>query len=246
MFKEAFCQGFGIFTRIILALLFSLMIFFARSNVSVLIITIVALLMGIFFKTSLYDVVKSVFFMSLMYIIGGIPAVIFWGLSVRAVLGVVFFFTKTLNLMIYNKIFFSGVSPGDIDVLMRKFGKNLGFLHIDFFEISTVIMISLRFFNMVFEQAERSINALKYRGITFKTWNISKNFKVLLLLVNNVVNFALKETEGLAVGLEVRGYGYFDQAEEELELRFSCVEIFSLIMSILLFGVIIFCNRIKI
>ncbi len=180
--------------------------------------------------------------MNLLYVIGCIPAILFFGMNAKGFFKIFVFFVKTFDLMVCNKIFLSGILPSDVGILLQKYSKNLKFLNVDFFEISTIIMVSLRFFNVIFEETERAINALKCRGISFRTWHLVRNIKVIFLLIGNVIEFAFSGNEEIAMALEARGYGYFNEFGDEVKINFNFLEITVLSLSFFLLGVTLFCN----
>ena len=207
-------------TKIIIAIIAIVGIFFANNPASFLVVTLLAVFLVLISRISFSVIIKGIkpiLFILLFTMIlnvfmtkgDGEPLVKFWIIEiytygiVRAIFmawRVVLLIVITSMLLTYTT---SPISLTDgLESLLSPF-KRIG---LPVHTFAMMMSIALRFIPTLIEETEKIMNAQKSRGADFSTGSLAKRAKALVPLLIPLIVSSFKRAEELATAMECRCY----------------------------------------
>lgn len=196
---------------------------FLKSNLPLLLFSLLTTLMGIIFEIHSNLITKGQFFV-----------------SQKCVENSAMVFFRLMSLVFTASALMFTTSPSEISFAIEKILKPLNLIGLNSRDIALTITITLRFIPTVFEQANKILNAQKSRGATFKNKNILKTIKTLFSVLIPLLVSSVNRADDLATALESRCY---DSQKPRTKLKTSKFKkedyIAFLILGLFILGVIL-------
>ncbi|MFQ6051990.1 MAG: energy-coupling factor transporter transmembrane component T family protein [Candidatus Hydrothermarchaeota archaeon] len=185
--------------KILFLIVFSIIIFLINSLYLIIFLTFISFSLIYLTKISLKDVLKalksiSIFFI-IVFLIQIIPDPEMVGEAFTVVL-------RFFNLFLASTVIMLTTSPTEmikgIEVFLRPFDR----LGLSSHKIAMMMVISVRFLPIFFEELEKIKDAQISRGMNYSKFSLRAIFSISIPLLNNL----FKRAEELSLALETRCY----------------------------------------
>ena len=240
-------------TKILLAIIFIVGVFMAKTPIAFLLIAISVILLVAASGISLKMIIKGI--KPLIYILiftalinifmtkgEGDPLVSFWIIKIytEGIIRAVFMAVRVILLIIGTSVLLtyttSPISLTDgIESLLSPFKK----IGLPVHEFAMMMTIALRFIPTLIEETEKIMNAQKSRGADFSHGSIVKRAKALIPLLVPLFVSSFKRADELATAMECRCYRGDKNRTKLVKLEYKTRDILMLLCGGLFIGVII-------
>ena len=134
----------------------------------------------------------------------------------------------------------SSTRPMDMTYAFEWYMYPLKIIRFPVHEIAMTLSIALRFIPTLLDETNRIMRAQESRGADFKHGSLFKRFGAIISLIIPLFISAIDRSEQLANAMEARGYDPRAKRTRYKKLRANWRDIVALILSLAIFGGIIF------
>ena len=120
--------------------------------------------------------------------------------------------------------------------------KPLSIFHVKVHEIALMMTIALRFIPVLLEETDKIMNAQKARGADMESGNVFQRVKALMPVLIPLFVSSFRRANDLAMAMECRCYNGGKNKTRMKILYFSKIDLFASIISVIIFGAVIFTN----
>lgn len=240
-------------SKILLLISYIVFIFIAGNYMSLLLITMASLLVVLSTRISFKMYLKSmrvilfvVLFTGILNIFYGSGEVLWewWIIKITqgGINNAIFVTVRIATLVMISSVLTFTTSPSDLTDAIERLLKPLTFFHIKVHEIAMMMTIALRFIPVLLEETDKIMNAQKARGADMESGNVFKRVRALIPVLIPLFVSSFRRANDLAMAMECRCYNGGKGRTRMRILRFSGVDLFALIFSLVIFSGVILCN----
>ncbi len=240
-------------TKIILAVVFIVSVFFAKNPVSFLIMTAFTVLLVAMSRISftvVFKGIKPIIFILIFTAIlnlfmtkgEGEPLVSFWVINIYidGISRAVFMALRVILLIIGSSILLTyTTSPISLTDGIESLLSPLKAIKVPVHTFAMMMSIALRFIPTLVEETEKIMNAQKSRGADFTSGSLIKRAKALVPILVPLFVSSFKRAEELATAMECRCYRGDNNRTKLVKLQFKARDIIMMAAFVLLLGAII-------
>ena len=222
-------------TKIILAVISIVGVFFANNPVSFALITLATLSLIIVSRISLKVILKGIkplifilIFTAVLnvFMTGGTgePLVEFWIFSIytEGIVRAVYMALRVILLIVITSMFLTyTTSPISLTDGLESLLSPLKLIRIPVHTFAMMMSIALRFIPTLVEETEKIMNAQKSRGADFSSGGLIKRAKALVPILIPLIVSSFKRAEDLATAMECRCYRGDKKRTKLVKLQFK-------------------------
>ena len=240
-------------TKIILAVLFIVAVFFANNPLTFLIMTAFTALLVLLSRISFNVIIKGIkpiifilIFTAVLnvFLTGGTgePLVSFWVITIyeEGIARAVFMALRVIILIVGSSVLLTyTTSPIALTDGIESLLSPLKVIGVPVHTFAMMMSIALRFIPTLVEETEKIMNAQKSRGADFSSGSLVKRAKALIPLLVPLFVSSFKRAEELATAMECRCYRGDKNRTKLVKLQYKARDfLFMLIHSALLAGIV--------
>ena len=222
-------------TKIILAVVSIVAVFFANNPVSFALITLATLSMIIVSRISLKVILKGIKPLILILIFTAIlnvfmtggegePLVEFWIFTIytEGIVRALYMALRVVLLIVITSMFLTyTTSPISLTDGLESLLSPLKLIRIPVHTFAMMMSIALRFIPTLVEETEKIMNAQKSRGADFSSGGLIKRAKALVPILIPLIVSSFKRAEDLATAMECRCYRGDKKRTKLVKLQFK-------------------------
>ncbi len=243
-------------TKIILAMLFIFVVFFAATPVAFLTLLLFTIIMIFMSRISLKTILKGIKPIILILVMTSLLNIFmtvgegeplfahyFIKIYTEGIVRAAFMAARVTILIIGTSLLLtyttSPISLTDgIERLLSPFKK----IGLPVHSFAMMMSIAIRFIPTLIEETEKIMNAQKSRGANFSTGGIIKRAKALIPLLIPLFVSAFKRADELATAMECRCYRGDVNRTKMVELKYKWVDLAGLLVFLILTAAVVFAN----
>ncbi|MBQ8879676.1 MAG: energy-coupling factor transporter transmembrane protein EcfT [Clostridia bacterium] len=245
-------------TKIIIAILSIVAIFFANNPITFLLITIIAVILIWISRISFTVVIRGIkpillillftMILNIFMTTGeGDPLFEFWIIRVytHGIIRAVFMAWRVILLIVITSMLLTyTTSPISLTDGLESLLLPLKLIGVPVHTFAMMMSIALRFIPTLIEETEKIMNAQKSRGADFSTGSLVNRAKALIPLLIPLIVSSFKRAEELATAMECRCYRGDKNRTKlvKLELRtrdYLCLALSALLLAAIILGAIL-------
>ena len=222
-------------TKIILAVLSIVAIFFANNAVSFALLTLAAMVMIAISRISFKVILRGIrpiiiilLFTAVLNILmtdgKGTPLVEFWIISIytEGIVRAVFMALRVVLLIVITSMLLTyTTSPISLTDGLESLLSPLKVIRVPVHTFAMMMSIALRFIPTLIEETEKIMNAQKSRGADFSSGGLIKRAKALIPILIPLIVSSFKRAEELATAMECRCYRGDKNRTKLVKLQFK-------------------------
>ena len=240
-------------SKILLLIAYIVVIFLCKNFVSLLIISLFSILIILLTRISFLKYLKSLRMIIFVIILTGIFN-LFYGtgnvlfewwifrITTGGVNNALFVIVRITILMMVSAVLTYTTSPTDLTDALERLMKPLSIFHVKVHEIALMMTIALRFIPVLLEETDKIMNAQKARGADMESGNVFQRVKALMPVLIPLFVSSFRRANDLAMAMECRCYNGGKNKTRMKILYFSKIDLFASIISVIIFGAVIFTN----
>ena len=243
-------------TKIILATLFIIGVFFAASPAGFLIVSLVTVFLvaisRISFKVVLRGIKPIIFILIFTSLINifmtggeGKPLIDFWIITIykEGIFKAIFMSLRVVLLIMGTSMLLTyTTSPISLTDGIESLLKPLKKIGVPVHLFAMMMTIALRFIPTLVEETEKIMNAQKSRGADFSSGSLIKRAKALIPILVPLFVSSFKRAEELATAMECRCYRGDKNRTKYVELKYKRRDWLWMVASALIFASMVVCR----
>ena len=151
-----------------------------------------------------------------------------------------FIFIRITNVIIMTSLLTFTTMTTDLNYGIESLLKPLKVIKVPVDVIAMMLSLTLRYIPTLLGETEKIMKAQASRGVDFKESKLKEKIVQIISLLIPVFVISFKRAEDLGNAMEVRGYVIGAQRTRIDEYTIGFVDIFSLIISLIILGLIIY------
>ncbi|PKK97428.1 MAG: hypothetical protein CVV58_01320 [Tenericutes bacterium HGW-Tenericutes-3] len=151
-----------------------------------------------------------------------------------------FIFIRITNVIIMTSLLTFTTMTTDLNYGIESLLKPLKIIKVPVDVIAMMLSLTLRYIPTLLGETEKIMKAQASRGVDFKESKLKEKIVQIISLLIPVFVISFKRAEDLGNAMEVRGYVIGAKRTRIDEYRIGFVDIFSLIASVFILGLIIY------
>ncbi len=239
--------------KIFLLLMLLVFIFVCRNFVSLAAISLFSLIIILMTKIGFIKYLKSLKYILAIIIFTGILN-LFYGsgdvlwqwqflkITSGGVNNAIFITIRISVMMMVSSVLTYTTSPTDLTDGLEWLMKPLKLLGVKVHDIAMVMTIAIRFIPVLLGETDKIMNAQKSRGADLESGNVFRRVKALVPVLIPLIVSSFKRAGDLAVAMECRCYNGGNGRTRMKIMRFTFTDVIALIISVLIFGTVIYFN----
>ena len=228
-------------TKIILAVLSIVAIFFANNAVSFALLTLAAVVMIAISRISFKVILRGIrpiiiilLFTAVLNILmtdgKGTPLVEFWIISIytEGIVRAVFMALRVVLLIVITSMLLTyTTSPISLTDGLESLLSPLKVIRVPVHTFAMMMSIALRFIPTLIEETEKIMNAQKSRGADFSSGGLIKRAKALIPILIPLIVSSFKRAEELATAMECRCYNSESERTSYRKFAFKKADLYA-------------------
>ncbi len=214
---------------------------------SIIFMTLSKVPLKIYFK-SLKPIWFVVIFTSLLNLFYGTgePLVEFWVFKITAngILNSILIASRIVLLIIISSVLTFCTSPTQLTDATERLLKPLSYIKVPVHEFAMMMTIALRFVPTLLEETDKIMSAQKARGADMESGGLMQRIKALIPILIPLFISAFRRAFDLATAMESRCYTGGEGRTKMKILKFSKVDVITIIISLCILSAIIPINMI--